>query len=211
MFDVRYLDVNDLPPRPEPETGRPVPPHAPGYPVSDQEAYRLDTTGAPAAPAGQGSTLAWVNRNRKDRLRVSAMGLVFMAGVFSIVNGVHWLEHWRYWPLWVILVGTSALLYVAQRGACAAGAEWLSYRNEWVKLYELDKITCNSNVGNVDLTMKDSDGRKLSVKLADLQRDRLLWDLVYNGVLHSVIARRAETNGQLHHLIHVPYPRPAPE
>jgi hypothetical protein len=35
-----------------------------------------------------------------------------------------------------------------------------------------------------------------------------MWDLVYNGILHSVIAGGAETNGQLHRYMRVPYPSP---
>jgi hypothetical protein len=48
----------------------------------------------------------------------------------------------------------------------------------------------------------------LSVSLSLLEEDRMLWDLVYNGILHSVIAGQAETNGRLHLHLRLPYPSP---
>lgn len=36
-----------------------------------------------------------------------------------------------------------------------------------------------------------------------------MWDLAYNGILHSVIAGGAETNGRLHAALAVPRPYPA--
>jgi hypothetical protein len=56
--------------------------------------------------------------------------------------------------------------------------------------------------------MEDSEGRRLSLPLTTLQSDRLLWDLVFSGILHSVIAGNAETNGALHVHLHLPYRSP---
>jgi len=58
--------------------------------------------------------------------------------------------------------------------------------------------------------MRDSEGRKLRYKFVDLSSDRLLWDLTYNGILHSVIAGGAETNGMLRKTLALPYPQPGP-
>ena len=33
-----------------------------------------------------------------------------------------------------------------------------------------------------------------------------MWDLVYNGLLHSVIAGEAKTNGMVHSALRVPRP-----
>jgi len=58
--------------------------------------------------------------------------------------------------------------------------------------------------------MRDSGGRKLRYRFIDLSSDRMLWDLTYNGILHSVIAGGAETNWMLRRTLALPYPEPAP-
>ena len=48
----------------------------------------------------------------------------------------------------------------------------------------------------------------MTIKIESQQGDRGVWDLGYNGILHSVIAAGARTDRQLHLVLHVPYPGP---
>jgi hypothetical protein len=76
-----------------------------------------------------------------------------------------------------------ALMYPILRGErFSAGAEWLA----------------------------SNGGREVEYKFADLGgSDRLLFDLTYNGILHSVIAGGAKTNPLLHRTLKLPYPESA--
>jgi len=51
----------------------------------------------------------------------------------------------------------------------------------------------------------------MMVKIEVLHGDRTIWDLVYNGILYSVIAGGARTNNRLHLDVHVPRPPVDPE
>jgi len=50
---------------------------------------------------------------------------------------------------------------------------------------------------------------QVAVRFVDLSSDRLLWDLAYNGILHSVIAGGAETNWMLRKTLALPCPESA--
>lgn len=91
---------------------------------------------------------------------------------------------------------------------CSVGVEWLRGRKSWVRTYELVKVKLGVGIGQFYLNMQDRDGRSLSLPVSASQEDRLMWDLVYNSILYSVIAGGAEANGQLHRYLRVPYPSP---
>ena len=55
------------------------------------------------------------------------------------------------------------------------------------------------------MEFKDRDGRYLDTKLEDLQQDRGMWDLIYNGILHSVIAGGADPQ-DVHSTLKIPHP-----
>lgn len=116
----------------------------------------------------------------------------------------------RYWQIWIGLLVVGALVGFTQfRGTeCSAGAVWLRGRKGWVRTYELVKVKSYPSFSGGWTRLEDRDGRILGLDHATLQQDRRLWDLVYNGILHSVIAGGAETNGAAHLNLHLPYPSP---
>ncbi|GAA2339774.1 hypothetical protein GCM10009854_15230 [Saccharopolyspora halophila] len=77
----------------------------------------------------------------------------------------------------------------------SAGADWPCLgKKSFIKTYELTEVNATTGGAVRYLELEDARGNKLSVQLGDLQLNRELWDLVYNGILHSVYVRRAETN-----------------
>lgn len=213
MSGVRYLGMDGLPQRPDPATGLPRPPHAPGRTTrstSKRSADRDDALGeAPTAPPGEGPVLAWYRSSRSYAVQVGIIGFVVAALLLSARDGFQF--HWvKYWWAWAVLVVIAFLVGLTQRRGteCATGVEWVRGRKTWVRTYDLVKVKLSLGIGQWSLNMQDRDGRSLSLPVSALQQDRLMWDLVYNGVLHSVIAGGAATNGQLHRYLRVPYPSP---
>jgi hypothetical protein len=80
-----------------------------------------------------------------------------------------------------------------------------------VKVYDLVEVTYRMPLGSARLRLRDREGRRLTVKIKLLRSDRAIWDSVYNGILHSVIAGGAHTNSKLHLDMHVPHPKPGGE
>lgn len=138
---------------------------------------------------------------------VSSLALAIL--LLSARDGFHF--QWvKFWWAWVGLAAIAVLIGLTQRKGteCSVGVEWLRGRKTWVRLYELTKVKLSVGVGQFYLSMEDQGGRRLSIAVSALQEDQRMWDLVYNGVLHSVIAGGAEANGQLHRYLRVPYPSP---
>lgn len=129
-------------------------------------------------------------------------------GVFLLQGlSFRWFTLWWVWPL----IAAFALLgYFSRRKTeISAGAEWLQQQGGgWVRIYELTSATARLRSSAIHLNLKDRDGRQIQISTSDIQEDRLMWDLVYNGLLHSVIAGGAETNGRLHAALDVPRPYP---
>ena len=115
------------------------------------------------------------------------------------------------WFEWIILVVVMGLMYSILRGQnFSAGAEWMADKGKWVRTYELIEATAHTSGTGVYVKLKDSGGRKVEYKFTDLGgSDRLLFDLTYNGILHSVIAGGAKTNPLLHRTLKLPYPESA--
>src|SRR5207249_2037980 len=90
-----------------------------------------------------------------------------------------------------LIVATT--LSFMRRAFYAAGADWVRNRKEWVKTYELTEIEMHLHRAGIELFLKDGSGRSFSSRLADLQANRDLWDLVYNGIRHS-LANGAKAN-----------------
>jgi hypothetical protein len=206
-----YLAITELPARPDPQTGEPRPPHAPASTSSGHpdKRDRIDPSKAPAPPDGQGPVLAWYKSSRRGAFKVAAVALLLLFPVMiTIMQGfsIAWM---RIWQVWLVIVIGCVLIYSARRSVeCSSGADWLRRKKGWVKLYQLTKVTAHWRSNAVHLDLKDRDNRELQIRVSDIQENRLMWDLVYNGILHSVIAGGAETNGRLHAAIQVPRPYP---
>jgi hypothetical protein len=196
MSESIYLTEDELPPRPDPKTGFPRPPHAPRWFEQDDKAMKADKDreqSPPKPPYGQGSPLVWYRKTRRASFRTSAIVASALVALHCVGNGTHWLTEPRYWGVWAVFGAFLIGIYVYERnGRFSAGADWLARGGTWVRVYELVEITTCVWPYSDRVRLRDQYGRTVRYKIENLRCDRLLWDLAYNGILHSVIARDAE-------------------
>lgn len=199
MARTRYMDPAALPPIPDPQTGLPRPPHAPGRSrVAQATQSESDSAQRPAPPPGQGPVLAWYHSTRWSAIIAGLCGFAATALLVTLRDDFRF--RWvHYWPLWLGLVAAGVLVGLTQWTGteCSAGAAWVRGRKAWVRTYELTHATTSVSASGVTLHLRDTADRSLAISLATVQADPLLWDLVYNGILHSVIGRSARTNGRI--------------
>lgn len=195
-----------FPPKPDLRTGEPRPPSAPleknWTPAISEDP---DKASVPEPPAGQGPVLEWYQ----------GPGSGGTAAAFFMILGIVVLT-WRFWGfdwvhvwyLWAILLAFSAILYFANRRGerLSAGADWYWYKRSYVKIYELTSVTVRGAAGGAAwaLDLEDAGGRKVSTQLQIIQRSPALWDLVYNGILHSVYTGGAKVNKRARDRLHLP-------
>lgn len=214
MSTSPFLSASELPPKPDPSTGEPRPPRAPKYskpnkPAKENDKDRVsDPSKAPEPPEGQGPVLAWYKPSRRQKWGVGGTGFVLLVVGITLMQGfdVRWMTAWWMWlivAVFALLIGGSV-----RSSNLSAGAEWLQTKSNWVRLYELKKVTAHWRSNSVHVDFEDHHGGAVQISLSDLHEDRDLWDLVYNGILHSVVAGGAETNGRLHSALDVPKPWP---
>jgi hypothetical protein len=108
------------------------------------------------------------------------------------------------WSWLVILVFSVLVALGARQEPLAVGAEWLRVGRRWVRLYELVEISTTRRQSYLYLRLTDRSGRRLTVNAENLRHRPLMWDLVYNGLLHSVIAGDAKT--EAHGVLGLPFP-----
>jgi hypothetical protein len=197
---AEQLSAVRLPPKPDPETGQPFPPHAPAYTSTDKgdpdSDPNRDTSlkGRLRPPAGQGPTLASYQASRRKALSVMAWVFALITLGLFVVRGftTDWMHFW--WG-WVAIAAISALAYpIVMKESSAAGAEWVMMNKAWVRTYELISVKAYTYSNSLNLHLVDRDGRKLQTNISRLQDDRRIWDLAYNGILHSVVGNGADTN-----------------
>ncbi|GAB2732934.1 hypothetical protein GCM10027174_01890 [Salinifilum aidingensis] len=122
------------------------------------------------------------------------IALVIFVGFLTVRDGGFvWMTSW---VLWAIMVPFLVFFWFYNRSTrISAGADWLCYgKNSFIKTYELVKVTATTGGAARYLELKDRHGNEFSTQLNDLQLKGELWDLVYNGILHSVHVHGAETN-----------------
>jgi uncharacterized integral membrane protein len=182
-----------LPPKPDPVTGEPRPPHAPNF--RGDEKYNRNSqdrrlSRKPSPPPGQSPVLAWRQASPLSVIRAGFWALLLVVVLFSLttLSNRHGLFYWmRYWPVWLILVaGVVAAGLTIGSDRCSAGADWLKYRKSWVRTYELTVIMVSYEQGKPALRLTDRDKRVLSITAEMLWSNRLIWDLLCNGIRHSV-------------------------
>ena len=93
-------------------------------------------------------------------------------------------------------------------GHCCAGADWFARGKPWVNTYDLTSIRVTIPQNERHLELEDSTGRKLKLQLATAQESQDLWDLVYNGILHSATNGDAEVNALAGASLRLLPPRP---
>ncbi|MGH3516495.1 MAG: hypothetical protein ACRDQ7_03585 [Haloechinothrix sp.] len=210
-----------LPPRPDPQTGEPFPPPGLSYLGRDDKAEddpgrELRLSRRPEPPPGMGPVLAWHRENARGKISLAAWSLTLFAvsfGAISLMKG-DGLDMLSSWLIWVFILGgtlliSSPLTFMVH----SAGSDWLQItRIRWgvtksnnVKLYELQKVDAFFGGTNLFLYLWDGE-RAIERSFEELQTDRRIWDLIYNGILHSV-ANGAEVTKQavgILELNHVP-------
>ena len=182
------MTAGKLPPKPDPITGLPRPPAAPLRNTWGR-GYRGPTdraTKPPVPPPGQGPALEWTSKPWNEFL----FGITFLA-ILSIVTltlrfgGLEWATHWVVWLVMIILSTLGTLWVIWAWSGLTAGADWVRYGREWVKTYELIEIKMGGSHAKNMLILKDKNGRDFSLSLLILQGIPDLWNLIYNGMLHS--------------------------
>lgn len=142
-----------------------------------------DTTGGP--PSEWGVALEWFSKRRGDIFQGSVGFFVLcLAAVTFMRGGFDWVTDW--FP-WCFSGGLSLLVYFdARRDRVLAGSQWVQTGKKWVSIYELTRIR-STNVGlQRAMKLEDCHGHKLVLVLRHAQKNTKLWDLVYNGIVHSV-------------------------
>ncbi len=191
--------ATSLPPRPSPQSGAPRPPQAPRITVWTKLPRRSSKFARyPKAPEGRGPVLEWY-QSTIDSAIIS--GLIVSAILFALMClrdwGFEWMGTWWLWlfvlppvvlwPLWILFFHSSGI---------SAGADWLALKDGHIDTYELMEVRVEGASAGLawTLELKDKNGNELSIDAADVEANQALWDLVYNGILHSVQHGSAKTN-----------------
>mgnify|MGYP001297137917 CR=1 FL=1 len=184
-------------PKPDPETGEPRPPRAP-LNVTPKSRGKTNPQRAqvPAAPAGEGPVLEWYQESSRDSILTGLLGSLVIAAFGTLKDGgFGWMDSWGLW--FFVLLPIPVFYLYGRKGGFSAGAEWFATSEKThVRLYELTEVTVNNPAGlqSWGLELHDEHGGSASVSLRELQQNQALWDLVYNGIAHSVLRGAATAN-----------------
>ena len=190
------MDLSLLPPKPDPHTGDPRPPHAPfdgrRQMVDHDERARRKV---PQPPEQYGPILEWYYPTIGVRWVQMLVVPVICVVLFTIKDwGVEWMKVWYFWALLVACSAPMAFFAFPANGT-SAGADWVSRKTGKVlNTYDLTKAKMRAGGNGAWLDLEDSSGNVLFINQGELQRNPALWDLVYNGILHSVHRGGADTN-----------------
>lgn len=115
-----------------------------------------------------------------------------------------------YWT--IMAVGAHMMFRATGNHWTAAGATWVQWRGTWVDTYNLTRIRFYADGCSRVLRLKDAHGNTIhSFKISEIQGNPDLWDLVYNGILHSVASGACDIDAKTRHILRIPYelgPRP---
>lgn len=185
-----------LPPKPDPQTGEPRPPRAPLEPgwKMPGDKHKNGLSKVPQPPEGEGPLLEWFYPTRGTGLIMGTIMSVIMIGFFTLKDfGFSWMTTWWLWLF--VLPWPLLILLLTRNNRLSAGADWLGYdKHGLIKTYELTKVEVTVGGFARYLVLEDRNGNAMRAQFGDLQQNRELWDLVYNGILHSVHAHGAQTN-----------------
>lgn len=151
--------------------------------------------------------LEWYRDSRSYTYRLFAfvLGLMFVLG--SVISGgFSWMKDWVFW---LILLFAPVMIFLTQRSQwMAAGADWFASDTGWVKIYELTKVELAGSGVSPSLYLTDAEGGATHAELRRMQANQRLWDLVYNGIIHSLHTRDVKVNTAARiQVIEVGYPR----
>ncbi|MBB5069976.1 hypothetical protein BJ969_003064 [Saccharopolyspora gloriosae] len=154
-----------------------------------------DRADYPAAPEGHGPVLEW-HQGRASTSILGGFFLLLILFLFMCLRdwGISWMSTW--W-LWLFIAWPPFVFYfIGKSVGISAGADWFAVKTGYVETYELAQVKVVGTSGGLawDLELKDKQGNELSINLREIQTNRDLWDLVYNGIVHSVQRGSAKTN-----------------
>ena len=187
-----------LPPMPDVVSGEPRPPAAPRELRGDcPTPRRRNQRGHPPVPESEGPVLEWVQDTVWDQWKAVFFGFALVAALAFANTGWGWLTDlsdpgvqviWAFFPIF------GAVMWRLSRSHwCAAGASWVQHGKNWVSTYELTSIDFGIDGVKRVLRVADSSGREIrSLSLRDVQVNAKLWDLTYNGILHSLHSGKCE-------------------
>ncbi|WP_277370743.1 hypothetical protein [Rhodococcus rhodochrous] len=206
------MNAADLPQMPDPITGEPRPPRAPRiHKSTEYTPVKRSPRKPPEAPEHLGSTLEWLQPTVRDKYTSALFMVALLVVYLTVVNGdLRWV-HW--WTMWVLMVvGAGMMLRATGNHWTAAGSTWVQWRSSWVDTYRLTRIQFSADGYSRVLRLKDAHGNEIhSFKISEIQRNPDLWDLVYNGILHSVASGNCDIDTKTRHILKIPYelgPRP---
>ncbi|WP_245813847.1 hypothetical protein [Rhodococcus marinonascens] len=195
-----------LPKIPDPHTGEPRPPAAPRRESSAHEATPTDRAPIepPPPPEGLGPTLEWSQAEKKHRVQAAfALSAIVAAFATVKVGGFDWVSDWGFWVL--LSVMGAVMYWRASQEWMAAGAVWVQEGPKWVNTYELVRIRFSVDGLRRVLRLQDAEGREIhSFGLRDVQSNPLMWDLVYNGILHSVASGNCDISRKARKVLQIP-------
>ncbi len=207
------MNASDLPPIPDPITGEPRPPRAPRIETRIEHTCqdREPRNPPPPPPSEIGPMLEWIQPSVRTQYTVAALTAGLLAAFGTLRDGgFGWLQMWG---AWVILLFFSWMMFRAARNYwTAAGATWVQWRSRWVDTYHLTRIRFSADGYSRVLRLKDAHGNEIhSFKISEIQGNPDLWDLVYNGILHSVASGNCDIDAKTRRILQIPYelgPRP---
>jgi hypothetical protein len=204
-----------LPPRPDPDTGEPRPPRAPV-----EDSWVPDYSGPVPRPTRklppptEGPMLEWYRPSRTMLKLAAGIGFGAPATVF-LINWVASGEGWDYIPnsrpgwlagaLAIMLLSSLVLYNSVRTDFIAAGAGWVAHNTGWVHTYDLVWISIEF-YSEPHLNLVDSQGRNCHPPLVAIQYNRDLWDLVYNGILHSIHDHYVRTDANARRILEIQGP-----
>lgn len=205
-----WQEFPELPPRPDPQTGEPFPPEAPGFRGPKREGPpKLSTRifPPPKPPEGMGPVLAWRHDTIIGQIRKYLVALLLCLAILAGISlfsgdGISDLGYWQFWVLALVFAWPMSrpLDFETQ----AAGADWMSMgrRKRWYqrrargghfRMYDLVTVECSAVGVTQYIHLVDIDGATVYRPIDAMMMDRRIYDLLFNGIIHSV-ANGAQTN-----------------
>lgn len=171
----------ELPPRPDPRSGEPWPPDPPHVIGLSRESAKT-TASAGEPPTGRGPALVVHGKEWWSAPFGVALLSLITAIIFTLQD-----DDWVSDPFGWSLIGAVFLITLFREWGIklVAGSDWLRVNRTWVDTYALTRIELRGAWFGWMLRLRDAEGRRVRTYMTDVEANRELWALVYNGMLHS--------------------------
>nr|WP_246045175.1 hypothetical protein [Rhodococcus oryzae] len=142
--------------------------------------------------------------SKSDTWKAIGALLLVLVAFLVLKRGLDWLG---YWWVWVVFAATVLWgLWTFRHGDwLAAGSTWVQQNKNWVNTYELTQIRFTVSGLNRALILTDSSGQNIhGLVIRSVQSNQPMWDLVYNGILHSVASGNCDISDKARAVLKVP-------